>query len=385
MEPPTDESLASYDAIPYPSRPIRHSHPCRLATLPHLFGLEPTHPGKARVLELGCAAGGNLLPMAQDLPESEFFGVDLSARQIEAGQTRLARLARLAGASLNNVTLEHRSIADVTDGLGVLDYIICHGVYSWVPREIQDRILEIGRRQLSPHGVLYVSYNTQPGWRLRGAVREMMQFHTNAFKDPREKIAQARSLLKFLAESAESVGEAYPTLLREEAKLLDKQSDAYLFHEHLEADNEPLYFTEFVERANLAGLSYLAEAEFAMMLSDNFGKAAAGALAEAPLLRQEQYMDFLRARTFQAKHDDVVTNRLHTAVQLDVVAKWLLPHLDGQRSQADLCSLVQSAVATGQFEVTSNQQPVDSINSKAAEQIVRHALSKLASNALLVE
>ena len=507
----SDESLASYDDIPYPSRPIRQTHPCRMATLPVLFGLEPAPPAQSRVLELGCAAGGNLLPMAQDLPDSEFLGVDLSARQIADGQSQLSRLP------LTNVSLEHRSIADVNDDLGEFDYIICHGVYSWVPREIQDKILEIGRNQLSPRGVLYVSYNTQPGWRLRGAVRDMMRFHTEPFDDPKEKIAQARSLLKFLIDSADSSGEAYPTLLREEAKLLDKQSDAYLFHEHLEEVNEPIYFSEFVHRARRAGLSYLAEAEFPMMLSENFDKTAAGALASAPLLRQEQYMDFLRARTFrctllchqeskivrtvgpdrlsklhisiaepldfagvdldssetiersilggsvatsapgtkralaqlsseypasipwealhdqalradkaaislpadlmtmfgkgivraaldppsfvvtpgdlplatplardQAQHDTAVTNRLHGAVKLDVVAHWLLPHLDGSRTREDLSTLVESAVASGQFQVTNNKQPVDSITRESAQQIVEHALKTLGANALLI-
>ena len=136
--------------------------------------------------------GANLMPMAQDLPDCEFVGIDLSLKQIEEGQAAIKELG------LTNIKLRHLSIVDVDDSFGKFDYIICHGVYSWVPHDVQEKILEIGRDHLTPNGVMYVSYNTYPGWHLRGVVREMMRYHVADFDSPQMKIKQARGLLDFL-------------------------------------------------------------------------------------------------------------------------------------------------------------------------------------------
>lgn len=296
----------SYDEIPYPSGPFRQTHPCQLATLPILFGFEPVPPTECRVLELGCASGGNLMPMAQDLPGSQFLGIDLSRRQIADG------LALLDQLRLPNIELRAASIMDVDDSYGEFDYILCHGVYSWVPREVQQKILEIGRQRLSPRGVLYVSYNTLPGWHLRSVVRDMMLYHVAPFERPAQRVGQARLLLDFLVQSARPHHESYRQVLSDEASILRVHSDSYLLHEHLEAVNEPCYFHQFVERAEAVGLQYLGDTNFSTMVVDNLGPEAGELLREAPLIRQEQYMDFLRARTFRCTalcHRELELNR----------------------------------------------------------------------------
>src|SRR5437868_4374710 len=82
---PANHSNA-YDEVPYRSYPYAQSHPARMATLAALFGLRPAPVQTARVLELGCCTGGNLIPMAERLPEAQFVGVDFSARQIRDAQ-----------------------------------------------------------------------------------------------------------------------------------------------------------------------------------------------------------------------------------------------------------------------------------------------------------
>ena len=84
-----NKTPTSYDEVPYKSQPFVQTHPDRLATLGHLFGLTPTPITRCRVLELGCAGGGNLIPMAFHLPDSEFIGVDLSGRHVETAKPRL--------------------------------------------------------------------------------------------------------------------------------------------------------------------------------------------------------------------------------------------------------------------------------------------------------
>src|SRR5262245_38797580 len=86
------ENRTSYDEVPYVSQPFTQTHPDRLATLGRLFGLAPTPLTRCRVLELGCASGGNLIPMAFHLPGSEFVGVDLSRRQVEMGRKAIQDL-----------------------------------------------------------------------------------------------------------------------------------------------------------------------------------------------------------------------------------------------------------------------------------------------------
>lgn len=290
----SSENLSSYDDVPYPSLPIRRTHPSQLAALGRLFGLDAPAPRRCRVLELGCASGGNLLPMAADLPDSSFLGIDASARQVEDGQ------AAVRAAGLSNLEIRQLDLAEFPADAGEFDYIVCHGVYSWAPARVQEQILNIGRRHLHPQGVLYVSYNTYPGWRLRGVVRDMMRYHVRRFPDAPTKIAQSRLLLDFLVNMAAPPSEAYRQLLRDEAAILSRFGDAYLFHEHLEDENEPLYFYQFAERVAAAGLQYLGDAEFSTMVAANFGPEIAALLHDAPRLVQEQYLDFLRNRTFRS-------------------------------------------------------------------------------------
>jgi tRNA G46 methylase TrmB len=68
----------SYDSVPYVSFAHAYTHPDSLCSLGRLFGLSPASPRRCRVLELGCASGGNLIPMAEQLPEAELVGIDRS-------------------------------------------------------------------------------------------------------------------------------------------------------------------------------------------------------------------------------------------------------------------------------------------------------------------
>jgi methyltransferase-like protein/ubiquinone/menaquinone biosynthesis C-methylase UbiE len=341
-------SLDSYDQVPYQSGPFKQTHPSHLATLPVLFGLAPPPVQGARVLELGCASGGNLIPIAQDLPESDCVGIDLSARQIADGRGVVAELR------LENIELRHASILDVDQSLGPFDYIICHGVFSWVPRLVQDKILEIGAANLRPGGLCYVSYNTYPGWHLRGVVRDMMQYHVIQFDDPQTRIGQARSLLKFLIDSKIPRSAAYRQLLADEAQILGRHSDSYLFHEHLENVNEPLYFHEFADRASRAGLAYLGDTDFTTMLADNFDAQTATILCDVPLLRQEQYMDFLRNRMFRGSvlcHASTAPDRAVPATRLEschVSLPARLPQVDAVSEGELKVTLGHDTIATSQ-------------------------------------
>src|SRR5262245_37632787 len=191
---------SSYDQIPSTSLAFPQTHPDRLATIARIFALSTPDVASCRVLELGCASGGNLIPMAFNLPGSEFVGIDLSGRQVEEAQSAIADLR------LRNIRIQQASILDIDHSWGAFDSIICHGVFSWVDAAVQDQILRISARNLSPDGIAYISYNTYPGWHLREMVRHMMQYHAGQFSEPREQVAQARALLTFLATASKESG-----------------------------------------------------------------------------------------------------------------------------------------------------------------------------------
>jgi SAM-dependent methyltransferase len=180
----SDPTIASYEEVPFDSGPVTNSHPDALATVATLYGMTPPPLDGCRVLELGCSTGGNLLSMALSLPDSTFVGIDLAPRQI----TQARALAATLG--LTNVDLRAMSIADVDDDLGMFDYIVCHGVYSWVPEPIREAILRVCSRNLAPNGVAFVSYNTFPGWHARAMVREMIVFHDDPTRPPMERVAR---------------------------------------------------------------------------------------------------------------------------------------------------------------------------------------------------
>jgi methyltransferase-like protein/trans-aconitate methyltransferase len=284
----------SYDHIPYDHLAFAQTHPDRLATAARIFGLKSPPVATCRVLELGCASGGNLMPMAFRLPNATFVGIDLSRRQIETGQQILGDLG------ITNATLTHASILDVTKEWGTFDYVICHGVFSWVEPDVQDAILRIAHENLTATGVAYISYNTYPGWHMREAVRHMMRYHTTQFDEPRERIEQARALLDFLVSTSLEQG-PYGELLAREVERLTQTSDSYLYHEHLEQTNTPFYFHQFIERAEQARLQYLSEASVSDMLSSHFPKEIAETLERISpdILHLEQYMDFVRNRQFR--------------------------------------------------------------------------------------
>ena len=326
----------AYDALPYPPYSFAATHPARLGGIGRIFSLEAALPSKARVLELGCASGVNLFAMAQDYPEAQFVGVDNSSRQIDLANEIIE------STGLSNVKFLCKDIAALHgEDLGKFDYIIVHGIYSWVDKATQEAILSICSENLNPNGVVYVSYNCLPGWSMRGALRDMMLMHTGGIPDIGNKILQARALIKFLAESS-SDQTPYGKYLQQELATLTKADSAYIAHEFLEENNTPLYFNDFLKAAAGKNLLYLGDADPSTMIVDNLPEVAAKTLKELNLnlLATEQYMDFLRNRTFRSTLLCHAESKLDRAVDparlsdLEVTAMIALKEPYGKKKRA---------------------------------------------------
>ncbi|MGA7216466.1 MAG: class I SAM-dependent methyltransferase [Terrimicrobiaceae bacterium] len=289
-----DQTPNAYDEVLYPSLAHVQTHPDRLATLAKLFGMEPEPVERCRVLELGCGDGANIIPMAYALPGSTFLGIDLATRPILEGNRAIAQLG------LQNVRLEQRDIADFNAGHGLFDYIIAHGVYSWVPAGVRDRLLAVCHDNLSANGVAYVSYNAYPGCHLRDMTRGMMLFHVRGVTDPGEKIAQGRALLKFLAASKKEP-DLYRMMLEKELEHVMERSDGAFYHDDLSAIAHPVYLHQFLAHAAEHGLQFLGDAMFNEMQPEDYTPAVLSALEELDddIIAREQYLDFLLCRRFR--------------------------------------------------------------------------------------
>ncbi len=205
------------------------------------------------------------------------------------------------------------SLVDVGEAFGLFDYVLCHGVYSWVPAEVRDRILAVCSSNLMPQGVAYVSYNCYPGWHARGAAREMMCYRACRFEDPRDRVQEAREFLRFLASSVREPQAGVGRILAEEADLLDGLPDEYVLHDHLEEVNHPVYFHQFVDHAAAHGLQYLWESYVGELGADLRPEVICAVRELAPgLVEQQQYIDFLTARQFRASllcHEGITLDR----------------------------------------------------------------------------
>jgi methyltransferase-like protein/SAM-dependent methyltransferase len=298
---------STYDEVPYVSFPYVNTHVLRLATIARLFGMTPAAPTACRVLELGCGTGGNLVPMAEQLPDSQFLGIDISTGQIAQAQRWIGELG------LPNVRVEVRDLRQIGRDYGQFDYIVAHGVYSWIPPEAQQKLLDICRDNLAPQGVAFVSYNTYPGWGVKRAIRDMMVYRARHFSNPRQRAEQALAMIESIAAVHGSANEAYGIALKAEAQTMRQAPEGYVTHEYLEDHNEPLYFYQFVERARAHDLQYLGESPMYAMSPKSVSAPAQELLRQlaSDPMETEQYLDFLRNREFRQ------TLVCHASIPLD--------------------------------------------------------------------
>lgn len=288
------QTIESYDQIPYDGVPVTDTHPVYLSAIGKLLGLTTGDAQHCRLLELGCAAGGNLIPMAAYLPHSRFVGIDLSARQVADGKALIEQLG------LPNVTLMHQDIFDFIPETAAFDFIVVHGVYSWVPAPVQQRILDICAQALAPGGLAYVSFNVMPGWHTRYILRDMLLQHTVACTTAGQRLTQAHEFLTLAQEAFSRRQDPEGQMMLREIVYLQQASPSYFYHEYLEERNEALTISEFMTRVENSGLAYLGDTELHTQLTDALGEQAANWVQHLrDRVAREQYMDFLSLRRFR--------------------------------------------------------------------------------------
>ena len=294
------DTRQSYADLGYVSEPFLYTSPAFLEAHARLLGLTPAPAKTARVLELGGSYGGNMISQAFYNQEAQFTVIDFSKEQIEQGQKIVAELG------LENIKLEHKDILQLDDSLGQFDYIIAHGVYSWVDDKVKEALLSVMEQHLADHGVAYISYNTYPGWHVMDEVRQMMLFANRPHPEASHGDQVKRA--KYVASLLGAKMLQYDDLKQKNAKLLGalrkvvSQADYYVGHDHLEANNDPVYFQEMADQWAAHNLAYVCDADLTLSFVDAVDPSMAETLYKLSpddRIGREQYLDFLLDTQFR--------------------------------------------------------------------------------------
>jgi SAM-dependent methyltransferase len=315
------DGITPYDRYRYTSHAFAQTHPARLATVAALVGIASAPATGCRVLELGCGDGSNLIPLAFYLPDSTFVGIDLARTPIAAGCERIARLG------LRNIGLRQGNLIDACDDLGSFDYVIAHGLYSWVPDTVRPHILRVAADRLADDEVAYISYNTLPGCRLRHLVRDLLAFRFGRDARDAASMASMRGFLDDFARIEHPASAEYFELVKREIAFAQNRSDDALYHDDLAPDSKAFYLHEFVADARTFGLQYLGEAAvadmFTMAGSEAFDRLLDG-WSGGDWIAREQYQDFVRVRRFRQTLLCKASHRLRRDFGAEIVERFEL-------------------------------------------------------------
>jgi ubiquinone/menaquinone biosynthesis C-methylase UbiE len=250
-------SANPYDLLPYKSAPVEWTAPERLAISSALHGGPIPALRGYRLLELGSADGANLIPMAYYRRHASFVGVDSANSQVS-----LAR-ERTSAVRLTNLDFVCADFGDANKVLtGRFDYIIAHGVCSWIAIDMLETLLLLCARRLEPNGLLYLNYNAKPGWSFRGMVRDFLINATAGYEDLTARGNAAQQIAAKAAAAVESSQSPYSQLLANEFKFVYEGELSYVAHEFLSSENHAFWNSEFLSMAAHHGLSYVADADF---------------------------------------------------------------------------------------------------------------------------
>ena len=309
-----DVQQTIYSELGYKSMPFPYTTPATLEAYAALVGISAPNPKTARVLELGATYGGNIISQALFNPDATFVGIELSQEQVEKGNEVIAN------AGLTNVSLIQSDIASIGSEIGTFDYIIAHGVYSWVDDGVKEALLRLINEHLAEDGIAYVSYNTYPGWHTMEEVRQLMMF-SNRDKtqfNHKEKVLHGKTIGSIVGSQILK----YDNLKERNSKFLGalrsvmQKDDYYVGHDHLEPNNDPVYFYQFNDHLAAHNLAYLCDADLTLSMVRSFDADIADTLdklAPNDHVAQEQYLDFMLDTTFRksiickAKHAESVT------------------------------------------------------------------------------
>ncbi|MFD4839065.1 methyltransferase domain-containing protein [Achromobacter sp. NPDC058515] len=286
-------------AVAEPGRLAPSHSPARLRATAHLYGVETSPLERARVLALGCGAGEGLLPYAVAYPQAQVVGVDASETLIAQGT------AAAQGMGIQNLALYVGGAADLGTQLGLFDYVIVTGLYSYLPPQAAQELLEACAKLLSPQGILYLDSPVYPGAKALDVVRDAIMLHGHAAQTEAELqdgALAALTLFKDGMSASNPQGAALSAAAAQFERALGAAGQSLPAASNPLASN-PCYFVELAGRASEAGLAYVGDAQPLSEIPLNFGQGVS--LSHSlltmgqPATVRQQYLDFSTGRAFR--------------------------------------------------------------------------------------
>jgi len=265
-----------YDSREYPPMSHPATHPAVAGVAAAIAGLPVAAPAVASVLEIGCAAGWNLLPMAMAHPQAEHLGIDFAPQAVAVAK----EVAAAAG--IGNVVFERADFREWCPGR-TFDHVIAHGVYSWVDAPARQILLERCRQALAPAGIACVGFNTLAGWTLRRQVVEVARaVAVTLGDDPSAPLATLDLLERALPEATPHAGYLGWILADMRAK-----GRRLLPFDDFAPVCDACSLSGFAAAAGAAGLRLLGEATLAGNLPEGVDAGPLSGLEGNPWLLQE--------------------------------------------------------------------------------------------------
>lgn len=286
----------TYDAVEYPTLPRILGHPSHIAAVARMFGVAAPPVERCRVLEIGCGDGAHLASCAVTMPDATFVGFDLAADAIARGRQLVERVG------LKNIRLE---VGDITTWQpdAPFDYILVHGIYSWIPDFVRESLMTLVAKSLAPTGVACISYNCYPAGYTRQMLWEMMKYHIGERTDPDEMIEKALELARFIQFCRPKEPDVELELFDNDVDIvINKQFRNVLFHDELSPTNHQVHFHEFADDARRHGLRFVSELEPHVMANADMPREIDELLRTLSRVnpeRREQYFDFACLRRFR--------------------------------------------------------------------------------------
>jgi SAM-dependent methyltransferase len=271
--------------------------------------------GRYRYLELGCGQGFGLCLIAAANPNGDFVGIDFSPEHVTHAQQLAATLG------LRNVVfLEadfERLVTDWPASLGSFSYVALHGIYSWVSVDLRHAIARCLDSCVSPGGVVYLSYNTMPGWTPTIPFQHILRLLDRRGRAGGARaVERGRALFQDLEAVGSSLTKALPTLKSRVAST-GSQSPAYLVQEYLHDNWHPLWSSQVHAELSMAKLT----------------RAGTATLAEnlLPSVLPEKHREIVDAYEDPVVREDLLDAVINQTFRRDLYTRGGLPRLPGDQ------------------------------------------------------
>lgn len=303
-----------YTAVPYTTSFIRETAPNWLDFAALIKGQVPPRRQEGdpfRYLDLGCGMGFGLCLLAGLYPEGQFVGVDFNPDHVAHARTladdlQLSNVRFLEGDFLE-LRQDPASLGVSAGERGPFQYVVAHGIATWVGAEVRDALLALGSAALAVRGLFYLSYSCQPGWLALGAYQQLvkLELRRSGGVPSAELFVQATQTLKALLgtdEQPSTLAQLLPSLAQELADI-PQRDIRYLYGEYGHERWEPQYVGDLHLHARRHRLTAIASAT----LPDLFDDLLAPSLRDAVLAESEPLLrhTLIDLATFKGFRRDV--------------------------------------------------------------------------------